>query len=311
MPLLAFILKIERQIEEIMKLIPKIFLFLAVFTSSLFCQTVFEFLKLDTSPRTAAMAGSFVAGSEDPNIIFYNPAGIRTLKETPISFSYVSHLLDVNMASLSASYEFKGIGRFGAAIQYVNYGKFNEMTEDGIKTGEFNVSDFALTIGYANNLDSNFSYGINTKFIYSGIQERSSTAIAFDLGLLYDFPQAGWSIGFSVLNLGSQLKAYYDTKEDLPIDMRLGFSKQFEKVPLRVFFSFNRLYETADNFLSRFKKDDLNGYIDVYETLPPREELRKRKKFLAATYRLGWRTKSTIGLKTHKLVTRMKEGLYK
>ena len=75
--------------------------------------------------------------------------------------------------------------------------------------------------------------------------------------------------------------------------------------------SVGSIFQDQAHFLSRFKKDDLNGYVDVYDTLPPREELRERKKFLIATYRSGWRTKSTIGLKTHKLLTQLKEGLYK
>lgn len=75
--------------------------------------------------------------------------------------------------------------------------------------------------------------------------------------------------------------------------------------------SVGSIFQDQAYFLSRFKEGDLNGYIDVYETLPPREELRDRKKHLIATYRLGWRTKSTIGLKTHKLITHLKEGLYK
>lgn len=75
--------------------------------------------------------------------------------------------------------------------------------------------------------------------------------------------------------------------------------------------SVGSIFEDQNYFLSRFKDNDLNGYIDVYDTLPPREELRKLKKNLISTYRSGWRTKSTIGLKTHKLLTRLKEGLYK
>jgi lactate dehydrogenase-like 2-hydroxyacid dehydrogenase len=75
--------------------------------------------------------------------------------------------------------------------------------------------------------------------------------------------------------------------------------------------SVGSIFQDQSHFFSRFEKDDLNGYVDVYDTLPPREELRNRKKFLVATYRLGWRTKSTIGLKTHKLLTRLKEGLYR
>ena len=63
--------------------------------------------------------------------------------------------------------------------------------------------------------------------------------------------------------------------------------------------------QDQDYFLSRFAKDDLDGYIDVYKTMPPRPELRARKEQLISTFRLGWRTKSTVGLKTHKLITKL------
>ena len=39
--------------------------------------------------------------------------------------------------------------------------------------------------------------------------------------------------------------------------------------------------------------------------MPPRQELRARKDYLISTFRLGWRTKSTVGLKTHKLITKL------
>ena len=65
------------------------------------------------SARAAALGGTFVSNHDDPNIIFYNPAGINLLSDNPVSFSFVKHLLDINLASLSYSTEFEGIGRFG------------------------------------------------------------------------------------------------------------------------------------------------------------------------------------------------------
>ncbi len=91
-------------------------------------------------------------------------------------------------------------------------------------------------------------------------------------------------------------------------------NKMIDMIPKKttvVNVSVGSIFQNQSYFLNRFKKDDLNGYIDVYETLPPRKELQARKKYLLSTYRLGWRTRSTIGLKTHKLITRLKEGLYK
>ena len=65
-----------------------VLLFIFAISSLISAQSTFEFLKLDTSPRAAAVAGSFVANNDDPNVIFYNPAGINLLTGTPVSFHF-------------------------------------------------------------------------------------------------------------------------------------------------------------------------------------------------------------------------------
>lgn len=233
-----------------------LFLFLAVTISA---QSTYEFLKLDTSPRAAALAGSFVANNDDPNVIFYNPAGIYSLENKPASFSYVSHLLDINSASVSYSQEVADLGRFAAGIQYVNFGNFTEADQFGNKTGEFGAGDLALLIGYANQLDENFNYGANVKFIYSSIASQSSTGIAVDLGLQYLFPDDGWTVGFSALNLGSQLSSYFDKTETLPVDVRIGFTKKLAHMPFKFYGSFNRINEKQDKILDRFSQFTFGG----------------------------------------------------
>ncbi len=222
-------------------------------------QTAYEFLRVETSPRAAAMAGSFVSNIDDPNVIFYNPAGIGLLEGKPASFSFLKHLLDINSASLSYSQFFEGIGRFAGAVQYMNYGEFTRADEFANKTGTFGASDLAVSIGYSNILDENFYYGTSVKFIYSGIADRSSTAIALDLGLLYRIPASKWSIGFSVLNAGTQLTSFVSSKEDLPLDVRLGVSKTLAHLPFTFYFSLNKLNEKQDNFSNRLKNFTFGG----------------------------------------------------
>jgi len=224
-----------------------ILLFLLISSQAL-AQNTYEFLRLDMSPRAAALGGNYVANASDPNVLFYNPAGIKTIEHIPISFSFVKHLMDINSASLASSFEINGIGKFGTAIQYINYGNFTEANQYGDKTGEFGAGDLALILGYANSISENFYYGANLKFIYSNIDDVSSTGLAVDLGLQYLLLDDGWNFGFSVLNLGSQLTAYYSTKEDLPLDVQLGLSKKLAHVPIQFFFSFNKLNATENRF---------------------------------------------------------------
>ncbi|MCX6169118.1 MAG: type IX secretion system protein PorQ [Ignavibacteriales bacterium] len=245
-------------------------------------QSSFDFLHLDASPRAAAVAGSYVANGDDPNVIFYNPAGINLLTGTPVSFSFLKHLMDINSASISFSKEIEGIGRFAAGIQYINYGSFTRADENGMKLGNFGAGDIAFIIGYGNQLDKNFYYGANIKFLYSSIESYSSSAAAIDLGLHYAIPELRWNFGFSVLNLGSQISNYFNTKEDLPLDIRLGFSKGLEKLPFTFFWSFNRLNERYDNFFERFKQITLGGELRVGQNLKLRlgydNEKRKEMK---------------------------------
>ncbi len=227
--------------------------FLVVFLTSGFSQTTYDFLRVDMSARAAALGGSFVSNNDDADVIFYNPAGLKLLNASPISFSFVKHLMDINLASFSYSHEFEDIGRFGAAIKYINYGSFEGADEFGTRTGKFGAGEFAFVLGYANQLDENFYYGANAKFIYSGIETRSSTAMALDLGLHYAIPDKNWNFGFAVLNLGGQLSKYYSTSEDLPLDVVIGVSKRLENLPLRLSVDFHRLNKDRDNFIGRFK----------------------------------------------------------
>ncbi|KAA0255965.1 MAG: hypothetical protein EDM75_10270 [Chlorobiota bacterium] len=124
-----------------------LFSILAIFSLSLQAQNTYEFLRVDISPRAAALAGSFTAGSGDVNVIHYNPAAIGQLEGSPFSANFVKHLLDINFFGVAYSRNFEGIGRFAAAVRYANYGTFTEADEFGNKGGTYGVNELALTAG--------------------------------------------------------------------------------------------------------------------------------------------------------------------
>ena len=243
------------------------FFILILTTSSSLAQNTYEFLRIDMSARAAALGGTFVSNHDDPNVIFYNPAGINLLTDNPISFSFVKHLLDINLASLSYSTEFEDIGRFGAAVKYINYGSFTEADEFGNRLGEFGAGEVAFILGYANNLDENFSYGANVKFIYSKIADRNSNGIGFDFGLNYLLPEEDLAVGFAALNVGTQLTSYYETKEQFPIDIVVGVSKKLEHIPLRLSLDFHKLNADRDDFAQRFKSFTVGAEFTLSKVL--------------------------------------------
>lgn len=232
----------------------------------LFSQT-YEFLKLDMSARAAALGGSYVADKDDPDVIFYNPAGIEFLQKNPVSFSFVKHLLDINLASLSYSTNISGVGRIGAAVKYINYGNFKAADEYGNITGSYGAGEVAFIAAYSNLLDKNFSYGADLEFIYSKIADRYSTAGAFGVGLHYSIPDAETDFGFSILNVGTQFISYYSTKENLPLDIVFGVSKKMEHIPVKLSLDFHNLNEQRDNFFKKFNAFSIGAEFSLSKVL--------------------------------------------
>jgi len=235
-------------------LLSSLFIVFILATSITFGQTTtYDFLRLDMSARAAGLGGSFVTNNDDVDVIFFNPAGLGFLEKDPVSFSFVKHLMDINLFSVTYSTEFENIGRFGAGVQYINYGTFDEADENGNITGEFGAGELAFLLSYTNKFMANFYYGATGKFIYSSIADQSSSAIGLDLGLNYEFPDIMLNLGASVLNIGTQLSSYTDLKEDLPLDVLIGVSKRLEKLPVRLSLDFNNLNQEREEFYQHFK----------------------------------------------------------
>ncbi|MBI5020321.1 MAG: type IX secretion system protein PorQ [Ignavibacteriales bacterium] len=232
-------------------------LILLVFTSvAAFGQgnTVYEFLRNEPSARVAALGGSFLMATDDPNTIFYNPAGITTLSSTKLSVGFMKHLLDINAGILSYGMELKDIGMIGAGVKYINYGDFKRTGEEGQDLGTFSAGEFAFVLGYGDKLLDNLSYGANAKFVYSSIAEVNSSGAALDFGLSYSAIPGRLHVGASVMNLGTQLDPYMNTREKLPVDVAIGAAVYPEHLPAIVFIDFHKLTESEKKFINHFKQ---------------------------------------------------------
>jgi hypothetical protein len=221
--------------------------------------TVFNFLRNDVSARAAALAGSFVTVTNDPNALFYNPAGLGTLEQPYGSVGFFKHLLDINSGYVSYGQDFEGIGHFAVGVLYTNYGSFTETDESDNTLGTFNAADLAASIGYSNTLEDNLYYGVAIKFIHSSIADARSTGLATDVGILYRVPETKLNVGASVRNLGAQLSSYMSTKENLPLDVSVGASIIPRGLPLLLNVNFHKLNESRDSFAEYFRAFVIGG----------------------------------------------------
>jgi hypothetical protein len=212
----------------------------------------YSFLRNDVGARAAGLNGSFVSMTNDPNSLFYNPAALATITQPKGSAGFLKHLLDVNGGHISYAHSLEGIGTIGGGIIYLDYGSFTETDESMNVLGTFGARDLAFVVGLGRSIDEVTSVGVNAKLIYSSIANTSSFAVALDAGVLYQIPAENITIGASVLTLGTQVNAYQQTKESLPLDVKIGITKRPEHLPVLLNLNFHKLNESQDDFLQRF-----------------------------------------------------------
>ncbi|MEO8448069.1 MAG: type IX secretion system protein PorQ, partial [bacterium] len=241
--------------NKIKSVIPALVLLFLIVSNTSFSQSnsTYNFLKLDIGARASSLGGSFNSQTNDVNAIFYNPAALSTLQNRQASIGFYKYLLDINSGNAAYSQRYKNIGYLGVGLRYVNYGSFDKFDENSNNLGTFSANEMALSLGYSSIPKNNFHYGVNLKLIYSNIDSYSSAAIAADFGVLYSIPSTMWDFGVSLLNAGTQISKYNSTKENLPVDLRVGVSKKLEHLPVRVHFELENLTDDAEKFLDRFK----------------------------------------------------------
>jgi hypothetical protein len=238
-------------------------------TSALFSQTstTYDFLRNDVSARAAALGGSFQTATDDPNDVFFNPAGLATLSSRKVSVGFFKHLLDINAGYASFGSEVPNLGYVGAGIIYYNYGEFQRTGEEGQNLGTFGASDLALSVAYGSSMENGLHYGIGAKFIYSSIAEVHSSAVALDAGIQYAAVPNRVTLGASLLNIGTQLSPYMNTRENVPLDLNVGASLYPEHLPAVIFIGFHKLNEQYDSFGQRLKQFSLGAEFTASENL--------------------------------------------
>ena len=211
---------------------------------------VYSFLRLPVSAHAAALGGDNITFmDDDPTVIFHNPALLNNVSDKSINVNVMTYMEGSKTASASFVRAFKERATWGVSAQYMAYGSIKETTVDNVETGTFSPKDIALAGSFAYMLGNNFSGGITGRFISSTIANYSSAAVAVDLGVNYFNEAIGLSVSAVAKNLGGQIKAYHDDFERIPFDLQIGISKQFERAPLVLHATMNRLNNWEQGFI--------------------------------------------------------------
>jgi hypothetical protein len=221
--------------------------------------TVYSFLRNDVSARAAGLAGSVISMTDDPSMLFYNPASLPTLNGPEASAGFFKHLLDINSGYVVYGQEIRDVGHFGVGILYTNYGSFDRIDDLGNIQGTFTASDLSFELGYGTALDENFYAGGGLEFISSSIAGYSSSGLAANAGILYVIPDKMIALGLSVRHIGAQLSTYAGVRESLPVDLTIGGSIVPRGLPLLLNVNFHKLNEDVGSFADRFRSFTVGG----------------------------------------------------
>ena len=194
----------------------------------------FEFLSLSNSARIAALGGNFACiRDNDLSLAITNPSLISSELNNKLAFSYVNNYADINFGYAAYARDFKTIGSFTGSLHFLDYGNFRYATESGDMGGKFNVSDYALNIGWGRILDTVFSIGANLKFLYSDLEAYNSVGLAVDVAGSY-FPDRFTCVSLLLRNVGRQLTSYTSNGvAPIPFEIQMGISRRLEHVPFR------------------------------------------------------------------------------
>lgn len=239
--------------------------------------TAAPFLNISQGARATGMGSSFVAIADDPSAIFWNVAGIARLENNGVLFDHTSYFAGINYNFAAVTLNLGAFGTIGTSFISSGVEEMKVTTiEEPNGTGEmFSVSDIAVSLAWAINLTEDFSIGFNPKLIYQGIWKMSSYAFAIDMGVLYNTPFDGFTLGMSITNFGEKMQmrgtssvVLYDDNQTstgnngripaelqtsewvLPLGFKIGVSySPFTSGPHNLILSFDA-YHPNDNYES-------------------------------------------------------------
>lgn len=215
------------------------------------------------SARVVALGGLPLPMHDgDLQTVVFNPSAISPEMNNQMVLSYVGDFnIGTNFATAQYSHTFEKLGSFAASVQYYNYGSMQYVSESGNVDGStFNVSDYAVTLGWGRELNDKWSIGANLK--YAGVQYESGQAgaLGVDVAATY-WSYSNWAFTLTARNIGRQIysRELNVTNKWLPFSVDFMASKKLNHLPLTIILG----YKDIQHWNKLYKDPlDLAGYYD-------------------------------------------------
>jgi len=207
--------------------------------------SAYTFLKLPSTSILTATGGvntSYI--TNDIGFALNNPALLKSGMHGQFSASFNAYFSGIQAYNMAGGYyDDPSQTTFGANIFFINYGQITQTDAAGNISGDFHPVDYVVQLSAAKKYLEKWHYGLSLKYINSHYGQYQSSAIAFDMGVLYHDSAQNFSASIVAKNMGVPIKSYAATKEDLPFDLQIGVTKKLTKAPLAFSLTAYHIYQ--------------------------------------------------------------------
>lgn len=195
------------------------------------------FLKVGVGARQIGMGSAVTSTNGDVTNMFWNPAGVALSDEkAQVSFTYNSWIGGLTQNAFAGSYKLEGIGTIGVGVMtfgisgipadrdvYPGNSVLQGLQIDQGTSATYDYLDLLAQVTYSTYVMDRLTLGASAKFIHEKIDDQNASAIAFDLGSVYNIGLLDWNVGARISNLGSDMK-FYDYASPIPLTFSMGTS---------------------------------------------------------------------------------------
>jgi len=202
----------------------------------------FFFLRVPVKALPASLGESTVALKGDAANILYNPGSLAECNIRNLSAGYVNYIDDIQIGNITYVHPIDQMASSAISLSYLNGGEIKQTTladPTGSGLGNFSYSSFVFQAGYGRLFLKDFYAGASLKGIYDKTLDYSSAGAAFDIGAVYQLDPAAVArklflakgnrnygtslrLGLAVNNIGMATSAFIETKEKMPLTVRMG-----------------------------------------------------------------------------------------
>lgn len=193
-------------------------------------------LTLPSSVRSQGMGNAYSAVGKDVTALFGNPGGLGFARRYEALFLYEKGFQSLRQHNVGLVIPFgqftaANVDRFGSlgvAFGMLDYGNFEARDRNGVRVGDYDADENALTLAYGHRFLEWVSIGVKGKMYKRTIDHQKNSGWAYDVGGL--FGKKTWPVHAAVtgFNVNGQT-TFVQQDEDLPQSIVYGLAYNVDR----------------------------------------------------------------------------------